>query len=549
MSALRYVLPLLGASALLARAGEVPPPVTLLSDLAPEVRAAVEPGAGGPAEILERVLAAAPVYRFDGGVITVDTDRRWFATSPADDPGAPLLELRRWPGDSVLAFYELEGSAPAEGGPNLPGARLEREESPPGSWRWRGSLATRLGERPLLWIERSVPGTGRRLGSLLLPGDAGLGSAAVPDLLREMLAVVARVEVNVAAWEVVEGILAGTSIAVPALDGPPGDGDERKDTWHVMEGNGFTLSLPPGFRARRLDQGVAPPSPIPQGVLWLRGRFTDRSGASVIVGDANRAGYVAVSGGADRAWLDGGTPPLGAPGAARLAADDFSLACDDTGALAARAERWGQKGFEGQWLVFRLFFAGAGVEIGLPVLSGRQSEALFWIPATWRGPNEPPAPPPVDPAERFGISFDQFTKLEKKRRPWSEGLLSVPGLRIELPSGWIPITSLRSEDGFPVTLMTAGGTPLGKLERLRADAPELAHLEEGGWTSERKGGARARGNTFRRKDGARLYRSADGGAVVLVPAPGKGAGTDWRRMIDGVALVRPSKRAGARGDP
>lgn len=520
-------------------------PVTLLADVSDEIRAAIaalDEQSGTPAEgvaLLAEIARAAPAYHFDCGLVEVDTDRRWFATMPPADPAAPILELRRWPGDTVLAFFELEGAPSKDVPPALPGARLEPSDSgDPDVLRWDGVLTTGLGVRPIVWIERKAPGVARRLGALLVPGDAGLGEAAVPDLVLEMLVVVARAKLRANAWEQVEGVLPDVPLALPTLDAPPGPADEARETWQVAEGSGFTIGLPPGIRARRLDQGVPAPRAVPFAALWLRGRFIDRTGAPVAIGDGIRAGYLARIGSADKRWLEGGKPPLGAPSATRIAGDDYSLACDQSGALAARAERWSEPGFSGEWLVFRLYFAAQGVEIGLPVLEGRRSEALFWIPVTWRGAGEAPAPPPVDPAERFGIAFDPFTRLEKKRRPWSEGRLTLPGLRLELPSGWFPITTLRSEHGFPVSLVNAKGRPLGRIERLTADASELADPASFGWKPAGRVSARKPVEVFVRADEARLYRMAAGHAVVVTPAPGTGTAAAWERLIESASLLR-----------
>ena len=205
--------------------------------------------------------------------------------------------------------------------------------------------------------------------------------------------------------------------------------------------------MPPGFRVRRVDGGVAPPRPLPGGLLWLRGRYVDGTDTEVAVGDGDRAGYVARVEAASEAWRAGEVPPVGLPDGSRLASEPFDLAAERTGARNARAERWHEEGFEGEWLVFRLGFDEDGIEIALPMISGRRSPSLFWIPATWRSDDRPPAPPPVDPAGRFGIRFERLTRGAQSRQPWTEGYLTVPGLRVELPKGWWPAAGLRSRDG------------------------------------------------------------------------------------------------------
>lgn len=516
----------------------------LTADLTPEVRAALEASAGGagvsadPSRVLERIFAAAPPFRFSSGLVTVHTDRRWFATLPQDAAGAPMLEIRRWPGDTVLALYALEGDAPKPGGPTIPNAKLTPAlSSVEGTWRFEGTVDTLLGERRVLWLERRVPGVARRLGAFLAPGDAGLGPTAVPDLLRELVAAVSRIEIHADAWEVQPGVPSSVPLLVPPLDFPPEPADERKNPWQVIEGGGFTLGLPPGIRGRRLDQGVAPPRPVSGGVLWLRGRFVDRKGTVVSVGDGDRAGYASVVASIDSGWSEGKTAPLGAPGATRLAAEDFSVAVEETGALAGRADRWSEPGFEGQWLVFRLLFNAAGIEIGLPVLSGRTSESLFWIPATLRPAGQPPAAPPVDPAERFGIRFERFTRIEQTRNPWLEGYLTVPGLRLDIPRGWIAISTLRSDDGFPVTLIDGRRELMGRLLRIASEPDALAAPSGSGWVVVKRPTARKPLAIYRHAGGESVFLTGDGIGYRLVPEPAAPR-TEWGRLSESARVTR-----------
>jgi len=549
------------AAFVLAQAASEAPrsaPLTLLADLTPEVsdalrgKDAAQALPQDPWELLERIFAAATPYHFDAGLVGVDTDRRWFETLPSGDPAGPILEIRRWPGDSVLGVYALLGDTPAPGDPPVPGAQLApRDTKTADVWMWDGILATPLGRRPVVWIERKIPGIAGRLGILLVPGDAGFGRAAADDLLVELLAVVHRVQVNAEAWVAQEAIAAGTAIVPPTLDAPPSDADEKRDAWQVIEGRGFTLGLPPGVRARRLDQGLSPPWPLPGALLWIRGRFLDHRGERVVIGDATRAGYLAGISSVDRAWALGEKPPLGAPRARLVAAGDASLPCEETGADGARAERWSEPGFAGQWIVFRLVFGGSGVEIGLPVVAGRQSESLFWIPTTLRAAGVPPAPPPVDPAERFGISFEQFTKLDQKRYPGFEGFLTVPGLRLTLPKGWIPVTTLRSEFGFPITVLDGRRQVVARLERLPQDSPEL--VPQGGsaeWLAVTRPSSRKRGAVYRRADGARLFVTAAGHGILLLPElPEMEGRTEWTRLVESAAFPRAASRKAARDSP
>ena len=263
--------------------------------------------------------------------------------------------------------------------------------------------------------------TGRRKRTAVsrssaVAGDAGFGPEAIDPLLAETHAVLRRVTAHPELWGRAASVPAGTALRLPALGSPPHGKTEETDPWQVAMGDSFTLGLPPGFRARRLDGEVPPPVQIAGGKLWFRGRFEDTEGTEVIVGDGTRVGYVAEVSGPATEWVRGKQPPLAAPTAKRAAGDTFSLLEERTGCRSGRAERWVEPGFDGNWLVFRLAFADRGVEIALPVLAGRRSASLFWIPASWRDAAHPPASPPVDPAARFGVRFDRFGTGERARR-------------------------------------------------------------------------------------------------------------------------------------
>lgn len=538
---------LLVAAAVSAATPAAEPRETLLADLPPEVRGEIDDDALASAdlpagEVLERVLRAAPAYRFESGRFTVYTDRRWYRTIPEEGIGSADLVLRRWPGDTLAAFYVLAGASPSsQPSVRLPAAELraldgddDREQ------RWSGRLRTELGSRPLTWIERAAAGEKAHLGILLLPGDAGFGERAVDSLLLESLAVARRLEVVADAWKDVQGIAEGVELAIPEAGWVPGEADERQDPWQIVNGAGFTLGLPPGLRARRTDLGVPPPREIAGDRLWLRGRFVDRDGERVVVGDGRRTGYLAVVDSPTDAWKAGSAPPRGAPDAESQAGEPYDVAAEWSAADWARAERWREPGFAGDWLVFRLGLGTLGVEIGLPVLAGRRSLALFWIPAMWRGPGEPPAPPPIDPAKRFGIRFETLVGRERRTRPLTEGLLWTPGFRMEVPKGWWPVANLRSTNGFPVTLVDTAGAAIGQLDFLERGTLEL---EGQPWAEVPRPRSYGAEHVRRRPDGAWVFVSADGWAYLLAPA----AGTDlddggWERMARSVGLRRIRER-------
>jgi hypothetical protein len=278
-------------------------------------------------------------------------------------------------------------------------------------------------------------------------------------------------------------------------------------------------------------------------VLWVRGRFTDRRGDAVVVGDGFRSGYLAIVETADDEWLGGSKLPRGLPGGQRvdgLPLDDVVVA--ETGARAGRVERWREPGWGGSWLVFRLAFGGGrGVEIGLPVAGEWRSLALFWIPATFRPAGLPPAPPPIDAAERLGIKFERLRGGERLRSPLTEGWLVAPGLRIELPRGWYPVVSIRAADGYPITFHDGSGALAGTLRRLTsAEAAAALAATAGGWSPLDRPGIHRAAAAHARTDGARLFVAKEGHAFLLEPAgsrdPASLAG--WARLTGSPALSR-----------
>jgi hypothetical protein len=509
-----------------------------LSDLSTTALEAVR-AAGGvegdPPTVLARVRAAEPGYRFAAGPFSVRTDRRWFSTLPEAGPASAALEVRRWPGDTVLALYALSGeSLSVSADTILLGSRLEPGSSTVDERRFEGTIDTEGGPRHAIWIERKVGRPGGRLGALLVPGDAGLGEGASEVLREELLFALASVEVDPKKWI---ADMERTVAVPPRLGTPPDARDEKRDPWQVAEAATFTLGLPPGLRARRLDVGIPAPREVPGAALWIRGCFADRDGLSVVVGDGERAGYVAEVAGASGAWASGERPPLGAPQAKRVDGDVLDATIQDwTGAHSGRVDHYREQGFDGDWLVFRLSLPGKGVEIGLPVVKGWRSLALFWIPFTWRAAGRAAAPPPIDPAERFGIRFQQLSRAEQKRAPMVHGYLTAPGLRAELPPGWWPIASLKTADGFPISIVDKEGAQVARLDRI----PSPKEPPGPGWTALPRPSARNARAVYAGANGAHLYVAREGHAFLLERLEDREVDEDlWAQVAGNVVLTRP----------
>jgi len=527
--------------ALPAHAASEAVPTTLLdalrSDLGEEAAKAAA-GAADPGELFAR-MAAVPGYHFGSGPLSIDTDRRWFATLPGDAPGTSLFELRRWPGDTVLAVYPVApGSVPEVSGltweaPAADGTRSGELLQGGGRWRAR-------------WGVAPVPAAPSAVGVLLLAGEGGLGPEVLEARQLELENAASALQVDADLWRSVPASPPGAFV-LPVLPASPRDADEDEDVWQVVEAGAGTMSLPPGLLARRTDLGVPAPRPVPGGVLWLRGRFTDRQGNPVVVGDGNRAGYVAEVPKPPRGWSRAATPPVGIPGATLAAMEPFGLAADRSHAGDATAARWSEPGFAGSWLVFRLQGTGFGVEIGLPVLLGRTSPALFWVPATYRPPGMAPAAPPIDPSDRFGMRFEPPLPSEARRDPTLEGRASGPGFRAEVPKGWWPRANLRTADGFPVEFIDHQTKVWAVLERRTAAEPDPSPAE--GWTPEKRPRGWGAAAAWSRADGGLILRGLDGTLWRLLPKEGADPGK-LRRLRSQLVLLGGGKgKGGAAAEP
>jgi hypothetical protein len=226
--------------------------------------------------------------------------------------------------------------------------------------------------------------------------------------------------------------------------------------------------------------------------------------------------------------------------------ETFDLAADRSRAGDATAARWSEPGFAGSWLVFRLQGAGLGVEIGLPVLRGRTSPALFWIPATYRPAGAAPAAPPVDPSDRLGLRFEPPLPAEARRDPGLEGRVSGPGFRAEVPKGWWPRANLRAADGFPLEFVDRQGAVWAVLER-SAGAADPSPAE--GWIPEKRPRAWGAAAAWSRRDGALALRGSDGTQWRVIPKEGADAGK-CRRLTGRLVLLAAARgKGGAAAEP
>lgn len=507
------------------------------ADLTDAARASAAKAGASPQAAYDAILDAVTPYLFDAHGVHVAADTRWFEGASVDGPGAPVLEVHRWPGDTILAFYELP--AAGEAGAGAPAElKLGSSRGAAGAWSCRdASLAASRGDYEALWCETA--GDGRRVGALGIPGDAGLGAPAIDDLRESIVAVLRHAKVDPSkAGAVVPPLL-------PQLPEPPTAADERKRSWAVFAADDFTLGLPPGIRAIRLGAGVpAPRTMPPSSTVWLRGRLTDRDGVSVAVGDETRAGYVSILSPPEETWTAGVAPPLGAPAAEQI--DEAKL--DDvvkewTGASRAVVSHWKETGFAGDWLVFRLLVGGRGIEIGLPCVSGWRSLSLWWIPVTFRRDGLPPAPPPFDPGESLGVKFSRLAPAEAKRNGLLEGYLDVGDLRLEVPRGWWPIANTAARDGLPVTFVDATGVTIGVIDRRSKGASELTPDPGAGWKAQPRPSAQNAEAVWSKEDGSAVIVAKEGHGFLFEPAPDQPQRREgWKRMLATSAFVKTAQR-------
>ena len=514
-----------------------------LADLPPEIRSAVElaaPETASQTELLSAIDLLAPRRRFESDALAIVVDLRWYAEAPEGGPRGPIALLRRWPGDTALALYALD---PAFDGTRAPPLPVESSPSPrvgaADSVEWHGNLPTEIGPQPYVWFVRSVGEDLPRLGVLVLPGNAGLGPEATSALADEARFVAERVEVRSEGWRDLPHIAPGQPIVVPRVKAVPGETNERSEPWHVVSANTFTIGLPPGIRAMRLDAGVHAPVNVPGGLLWLRGRFHDIEGMRVTVGDSARAGYVARVEASPKAWRKGKQTPLGVPGATQIAFRRFIRAAERTGARSVTAERWSEAGFDGDWLVFRLAFDKEGYEIGLPMLEGWQSPSLFWIALTWRRAGLPPAPTPIDFADRFGIRFESTPGLEGSDHVVIEGTLATPGLVLRLPGEVLPEPALYSDDGYPIRFRTGDGTLAGTLWFIESFEVAAFTASLSALTETDPGKRHRADRVLENEEGWRLFVTAEGDIYGF--QPGSPASDLWKEIVGSVRLVDNTK--------
>jgi hypothetical protein len=164
----------------------------------------------------------------------------------------------------------------------------------------------------------------------------------------------------------------------------------------------------------------------------------------------------------------GGSPalPRADPAAEPITSLDLTkLLGPETGADAVSISRFrASRGGKIEWLVARLAYEKWVVEIDTPIVTGSTSIALYWIPSTVRPAHGPQPPPPVDLANRLGISF--LRRLRRSGRKASTGRRSrIRDFTMLVAHGFYVNLNPESPDSFPVRLSHTGMEALVRFER------------------------------------------------------------------------------------
>ncbi len=543
-----------------------------------------------PAEVrreLPRLLGAGEHPVVDAPFGRVRLPDGWTPVRPGEGPGRPILVLRRFPGDTQVAFWPWvprEGEDPAVAlAARLPElAAVPAGEPGPCPGEGKTPLRCRLAHlevdlgpagRDTLEARILSPGPGRGgVAVLALPGDAGLGPAglaaarqAIADLLAGIEFVPAE---RLSAWAGEADEDVPWRWPHPAAWRPLRPFREEEDPWRTFPaGSRLVVDLPPGIVAGSVSGTFRDERCGPFTVLWFRGRFVDLEGRSVVLGTEGWAGHVDVRLG-EGARVAAATEdpslmvPSQDPGARLLGAADLgsALRTARTG-TGGRVARFAGDAFPGTWFVAWVRVGDDLAIVEEPVVEGERSLSLLWIPVTLRPPDNPGPRPPVDLAARWRIRFLPTGGRDDRADP-REGILVVGPLEVALPRGFRASMRASSPDGFPVIARGREGAML-RIDRL-APSPAADEASRRRLAELRVGGAPPGGWTLvRKRRGARVLGAAWPGAgraawLVLPPDPATQSAfllvfeggdrvpaarsREWRKLVGSSLRWRPRRR-------
>jgi hypothetical protein len=221
----------------------------------------------------------------------------------------------------------------------------------------------------------------------------------------------------------------------------------------------------------------------------MRGRFVDRDGLRVRVGDTAHAGTVDVTAFTDPAaakalvmkTLREAVPPAGEPSVTWIKSVDVTkILGPETGASAASISRFKSASGGMEWLVARLAYDSSLVEISLPVLEGGRSIALYWIASTVRAAHDPQPAPPVDLSNRLGITFFRPPPADRTEAFYKQGDLRSKDFTMLVARDYYVNLNSDAPDAFPAKLSHAAGNALVRLDRWEAGGGSAGASEPAG---------------------------------------------------------------------
>lgn len=439
----------------------------------------------------------------DFGGFTARPGQEWVRSHA---PGGVVgLEWHRRPGDAAIAVFTVRTE---RGGAD---AAIKRLLTPrrPGALAW--SPVTLASTNPIrarttalsldadgggradgaVWLVESSAAPGLALVITAFPGTGGLGKEGLEQSRAEIQEALAESVVVPPRWDTVTVIDAedGSEFPVPVAGGRTAPGDENASPWRTYPVGEFTLALPPGMIAAPPAAAPAASAPRRAGArLWFRGRFRDRDGLDVAVGDETHAASVDLQNAASEAEAVARTlgkgasvaPPLADPGAVLVSTLDVTRTLGaETGASAVSLTRFRPSSLGVEWLVCRMAFGARLMEIDIPAAQGSKSIALFWIPATVRLVHGSPPPPPVDLSGRLGILFLRPPPTERRESFYKEGDLRSADFTMIVARGYSVVLDTVSPDAFPVRLTHMDNGAIVRLEKIPLDPARGAESGSG----------------------------------------------------------------------
>jgi tetratricopeptide (TPR) repeat protein len=442
-------------------------------------------------EVLKALQITFSETIFDNGLINITLPAGWYQVIEETKPGSPLVVFRRWPGDTQLALYSVEGGENLESIVEVIKELTGQSEKELSLRNWSIDLEVtgadaaasfgldhefeNVGPQTLEWWVFHFKGCKSFCAAAALIGAGGLGKEEIAKISDELNILMRSISFRKEVWRMEEGICDIDRLYFPLppeYTGPPPFSEEEMP-WKVVQGSGFTLLVPPGVIARKMSAA----SPIPwrsANVLWMKGEFSDSTGKSVKIGDQEFYGYMDLLNMQTEKKSVQYTlgrleprPPLSDPYSKYLSGEDFTAIAKEAAACdRAWVGKYKGNQFSGIWLVFRMSFKKFVVEFGFPMVRGMDSPSIFWIPTTFRLEGVPTALPPVDAAEKFNISFRNASMSERRDPLGKEGDLYTPEFSLEIPSGWKPSINYRSIDGYPITVKELKGKAFLKIIKM-----------------------------------------------------------------------------------